>query len=328
VPIAPLLSIAKLRIGFAAESGRADVVRDLDLVVGQGETVGIVGESGSGKSVTALAVMRLLPPTTYVEAAALQFGPHDLLNLSHREMERIRGKEIGMIFQEPMTSLNPVLTVGEHLVETIRRHRPVTRRAARIEAIELLRAVRIPDPDRRIDEYPHRLSGGQRQRVMIALALSCRPKLLIADEPTTALDVTVQAQILDLLQNLQYEFGVAILLISHDLHMVASIAHRVVVMYAGEKVEEAAADTLFRTPAHPYTQGLLGATPRGMRGDDGVCRRLKEIPGRVPNGWDLPAGCVFSPRCPHVVERCRLARPPLYAAGDAAMAACFRLETS
>jgi len=323
----PLLEVEGLTISFASRRGEAAVVRDFNLVVERGETVAIVGESGSGKSVTAMSLLRLLPsPPARVAARRMQFGGRDLLALSARGMEAVRGREIAMVFQEPMTSLNPVLSIGAHLVETLRRHRPLGRNAARAEAIDLLRRVRIPDPERRIDEYPHRLSGGQRQRVMIALALAARPKLLIADEPTAALDVTVQAQILELLASLQDEFGIAILLISHDLPMVEDFAHRVVVMYAGAKLEEGPAARIFRNPAHPYTRGLLGAGPRHRREANGRRLPLEEIPGAVPDPRALPPGCLFAPRCPSAFERCRRDVPPLFATAPDRAAACFLVQ--
>jgi peptide/nickel transport system ATP-binding protein len=314
-----LLEIEDLRVAFRTRDGLVPVLRGFDLTIGDGETVAVVGESGSGKTVMAQSVMRLL--AAEMTARRLRFDGRDILAMDQRALQDLRGPGIGMIFQEPMVALNPVLTLGEHIGETIRRHQPGTgRRAARQGAIALLQAVQMPDAAHRVDEYPHRLSGGQRQRAMIAMALACRPRLLIADEPTTALDATVQAQILALLRRLQQESGIAILLISHDLHMVSHVADRVVVLYGGDKVEEQPAEALFRAPAHPYSRGLLGATPRGFRSGDG---RLQEMPGRVPDPRRRPPGCGFAPRCPAAFDRCRQAPPALAPLPQGGAAACF-----
>jgi peptide/nickel transport system ATP-binding protein len=271
----------------------------------------VVGESGCGKSVTAMSVLRLIPEPPGKIAGRITFGGRDLLGLSRAEMLRIRGNEISMIFQEPMTSLNPVLTVGRQIREPLRLHQDLDQPGAEKRAIEMLALVGIPEPERRVDEYPHQMSGGMRQRVMIAMALACNPKLLIADEPTTALDVTVQAQILDLMRDLKRRVGAAIMLITHDLGVVAEVAEHVVVMYAGRKVEEASARQLFARPRHPYTQGLLGAVPKLGSSLSGENVRLSEIPGLVPSLKSRIRGCVFATRCPQATEVCRQAAPAL-----------------
>jgi peptide/nickel transport system ATP-binding protein len=269
-------------------------------------------------------VMRLLPePPAKIVGGAVRFIGRDLAALSEREMQRVRGREISMIFQDPMTSLNPVTTVGAQLIEAIRRHTDVSRKEAGNRAVELLRQVRIPDAERRLDDYPHQMSGGMSQRVMIAMAIACGPKLLIADEPTTALDVTIQAQILELMQELQANSGMGLIIITHDLGVVAEIADRVVVMYAGRKVEEAQVEALFERPLHPYTRGLLGATPSALRRRGG---RLAEIAGSVPPLAELPVGCAFANRCPDVFDRCRAERPVLAALLPHRSAACFAAE--
>jgi len=280
------------------------------LSVRPGETLGLVGESGCGKTVTALSILRLIPnPPGRIVGGTICFEGRDLLRLPEEEMRSIRGCAISMIFQEPMTSLNPVFTVGEQVAEGIRHHQKVSRREAWDRAVEVLRRVKIPDPARRAYEYPHQLSGGLRQRVMIAMALALGPRLLIADEPTTALDVTIQAQIVDLLMGLQEEMQMAVILITHDLGVIAETADRVVVMYAGRVVEEASAEQLFETPLHPYTQGLLESLPKLETGKRH--RRLTAIPGLIPNLLDLPTGCKFAPRCPKVIGDCWPTEPEL-----------------
>jgi len=320
----PILSIDKLEVSLFTRRGVLPAVDGLSLTVAAGETVAIVGESGCGKSLAALAVMRLLPePPAKIVGGAVRFMGRDLASLSDREMQRVRGKDISMIFQDPMTSLNPVVTVGDQLIEAIRRHTHVSRKEAGDRAIELLRQVRIPDAERRLDDYPHQMSGGMSQRVMIAMAIACGPQLLIADEPTTALDVTVQAQILGLLKELQASSGMGLIIITHDLGVVAETADRVVVMYAGRKVEEARVGALFERPLHPYTRGLLGATPSAVRRRGG---RLVEIAGSVPALSDLPMGCAFQNRCPDAFDRCRGGRPALASLLPQQSAACFAAE--
>jgi oligopeptide/dipeptide ABC transporter ATP-binding protein len=279
----------------------------LDLIINRGEVLALVGESGSGKSVTAFSIMGLVRPPGRVAFGEILLRGKNLLSLNDREWRDIRGDRIAMIFQEPMTSLNPLFTVGEQISESLRRHRELGRAAANKRAVELLDLVRISEPQRRAKEYPHRLSGGMRQRVMIAMALACNPDLLIADEPTTALDVTVQAQIMNLLGDLRREFGMAIVLITHDLGIVAEHADRVAVMYAGSKVEEANVESIFDDPLHPYTRGLLDSIAHG----DTAGERLQEIPGMVPALHELPPGCAFADRCPSVTKRCRTEIPAL-----------------
>jgi len=327
---APVLEIEGLRTHFVTREATVRAVDGVSFTVEAGETLAVVGESGCGKSVTALSVLRLLPsPPARVAGGTIRFRGRDLLALSEPEMRRVRGNEIAMIFQEPMTSLNPVLTVGLQIAEPLIEHRGLGRAAAAARAIELLRLVNIPEPERRARQYPHELSGGMRQRVMIAMALACEPALLIADEPTTALDVTIQAQILDLLRDLRRKVGAAIVLITHDLGIVAEMAQRVVVMYAGRKVEEAPVEALFAIPRHPYTRGLLGSVPR-LRSSLGAHaqQRLAEIPGLVPSLREEIVGCPFAPRCRFATDRCQAAAPPLEApdAGAAAqghLVACF-----
>jgi len=308
-----LLDIRDLRTTFHSAAGDARAVDGISLQLEHGRTLGVVGESGCGKTMTALSIMRLVPPPGRIVAGRVELEGRNLLELSEPAMRAVRGAEIAMIFQEPMTSLNPLFTIGDQIAEAIRLHREVGRGAARAEAIEMLRTVEIPEPERRYADYPHQLSGGMRQRVMIAMALSCRPRLLIADEPTTALDVTIQAQILDLMRELQETFGTAIILITHDMGVVAENADRVVVMYAGRKVEEAPAAELFDNPGHPYTKGLLGSIPqldKAARITTGRVR-LNEIKGLVPSLFNLPPGCSFAPRCALATDRCREASPPL-----------------
>jgi oligopeptide/dipeptide ABC transporter ATP-binding protein len=308
----PLLEIEDLSVGFHTERGMARVVDDLSFTVDAGRIVGLVGESGCGKSVTARAIMRLLPsPPAAIEGRRIALEGHDLLALDERAMRDVRGNRIGMIFQEPMTSLNPTFPVGFQIGETLRLHRNMGSAAIRARVLELLRMVGIGAPERRFEQYPHELSGGLRQRVMIAMALACHPKLLIADEPTTALDVTIQAQILELLVRLRDELGMAILLITHDLGVVAEYADEVIVMYAGKLAEWADVGGLFHKPRHPYTLGLLGSMPR-LAGPIGkLAGPLPTIPGTVPSPLERPPGCPFAGRCPRAIERCGEAFPPL-----------------
>ncbi len=309
-PQAPLLSIRGLRTYFDTEAGVAKAVDGVDLDIRSGEVLGLVGESGSGKSVTALSVLRLIPdPPGRIVGGEISFKGKNLLALSWEEMRAIRGREISMIFQEPMTSLNPVFTIGMQVTEVIRRHEPVSRAQAEERAIAMLNEVGIPDAARRMHQYPHHLSGGMRQRVMIAMALVLNPELVIADEPTTALDVTIQAQILDLMLSLKARRPeAAILLITHNLAVVAETCDRVAVMYGGKIQEIAAVERLFENPLHPYTQGLLESIPRV---DGGRQRRLKVVPGTVPSIFDMPAGCKFVTRCPHRFEPCAAIEPEL-----------------
>lgn len=320
-----LLSIKSLSTHFYTEQGLVKAVQDVSFDIRVGKTLAVVGESGCGKSVTALSTMRLIPwPPGKIVEGDIRLNDKSLLSLSKRQMRQIRGNEIAMIFQEPMTSLNPVFTVGSQIIETIVLHRKVSRHAARHLAIEMMRKVGIADPQRRIDEYPHQMSGGMRQRVMIAMALSCSPKLLIADEPTTALDVTIQAQILELLRQLQRDEGMSILLITHDLGVVAENADDVVVMYASRVVETAASKPLFEKPLHPYTQGLLRSLPRlGEKKE-----RLDVIGGVVPSPLRFPTGCKFHPRCPigKDAPRCQQHEPPLKEVSPGRCAACWYAE--
>ena len=297
----PLLEVHNLRTCFYTEDGVVPAVEDVSFSLGQGETIGIVGESGSGKSVTALSVMRLIPnPPGRIESGEIIFKGEDLLAKRMDEMRRIRGNDIAMIFQEPMTSLNPVLTVGEQITEAIVLHQQLGRQDARDRTISMLRSVGIPSPERRVDDYPHQMSGGMRQRVMIAMALACNPSLLIADEPTTALDVTIQAQILDLIGKLKQDTGASVMLITHDLGVIAETADRVIVMYAGQIVETGDVDTIFDHPMHPYTSGLLESIPQLT--EDRA--RLHSIEGVVPSPFDMPKGCRFAPRCPLADAQC------------------------
>jgi peptide/nickel transport system ATP-binding protein len=323
-----LLDIRDLQTQFVSRGRVFKAVDGVSLTVEEGETVALVGESGCGKSVTALSILGLVPnPPGRIVGGEIWFEGRDLVRLDARSLRGIRGNRIGMIFQEPMTSLNPVFTVGNQIIEAILEHRSPGRRAARRRAAELLDLVGLPEPERLLDEYPHRLSGGMRQRVVIAMALSCEPKLLIADEPTTALDVTTQAQILALLNGLQQRLGMAILIITHDLGVVAQTAHRAAVMYAGRKVEEAAVDALLAGPLHPYTQGLLASLPNPEQDADANRKPspLKEIPGIVPSLHELPAGCAFAPRCPIAGEDCRGGEIALRSL-DARSVACLRAD--
>ena len=316
---APLLSVQDLTVRFRADSGWMTAIEEIGFDLMQGENLGIVGESGSGKSVTALSILRLhARATTAIPRGRILYQGRDLLTMPERELRAVRGGEIAMIFQDPMSSLNPVLTVADQIVETLRLHQDLDGPAARKRAIELLELVRIADAARRVDEYTHRLSGGMRQRVMIAIAIACRPKLLIADEPTTALDVTIQAQILELLRDLQAELGMSVILISHDLGVIAEFAQRVLVMYAGRIVEQASVRQLFRKPLHPYTDGLLAAVPRV----DADVHRLPAIPGSIPDPNETIAGCRFSPRCREAIASCREHAPALLDAGEGRRARC------
>ncbi len=301
---APLLDIRGLRVTFATRSGPFRAVDDIDITIARDEVLGVVGESGSGKSVAMLAVMGLLPPTATVQAERMQFDGRELLGLTVRERRDLIGRDIAMVFQEPMTSLNPCFTVGYQIGETLAVHLKLASRERRTRVIELLEQVGIPDPARRVNAFPHQLSGGMSQRVMIAMALACKPRLLIADEPTTALDVTIQAQILDLLLGLKRESGMALILITHDLGVVAEVAERVVVQYAGRQVEANTAAALFADPHHPYTTALLAALPERAHG-----ARLVAIPGIVPGAGDRPPGCLFEPRCAHAIPLCRARAP-------------------
>jgi len=316
---APLLSIEGLRTHFFTNDGVVRAVDGVSISVRQGETLGLVGESGCGKSITALTVMRLVARPGRAVAGRVMFDGRNLLELSEEEMEDVRGNDIAMIFQEPMTSLNPVFRVGDQIAESVERHLGVNRDEARERVVELFGTVGIPSPERRVREYPHQMSGGMRQRVMIAMALACKPKLLIADEPTTALDVTIQAQILELIKELKRTENMAVIMITHDLGVIAEVAQSVAVMYAGKIVERAPVDELFASPQHPYTQGLLGSIPS----PDKLGRRLEVIRGVVPHPLNLPPGCTFAPRCPKRMEVCDSAFPALEATGTTHDAACY-----
>ena len=317
----PLIDIRDLRVLFHGDDGRVThAVDSVNLSVANGATLGLVGESGCGKSVTSLAIMGLLSKHAAEVSGSIRFDGFDLLHVPDQTLRDLRGNRLAMIFQEPMTSLNPSFTIGEQIIETILRHRGGSRRAARERAIELLRRVHIPSPEKRVDEYPHKLSGGMRQRVMIAMALACDPRLLIADEPTTALDVTLQAQILDLMHELKAASGAAIILITHDLGVVAEVCDEVAVMYAGEIVERAGVDELFASPQHPYTVGLLGSIPRLDR----RASHLANIEGMVPNMTKPPAGCRFAARCPFVSDPCLAAPPPFAAVSPGHWSRCIR----
>jgi oligopeptide/dipeptide ABC transporter ATP-binding protein len=318
-----LLSVEHLTTVFDTPRGPVPAVLDVSFEIRAGETLGLVGESGSGKSVTALSIMRLVQSPGRIAGGHITFNGRDLLALGEPEMRAVRGAEIALIFQEPMTALNPVFTIGDQIGETLRVHGRATRRDARAQAIELLRAVRIPNPESRITDYPHQLSGGMRQRVLIAMALSCQPSLVIADEPTTALDVTIQAEILDLLREMKSAFHLALLLITHDLGVVAETADRVAVMYAGRIVEEGPVRAIFQNPTHPYTQGLLASMPGGRAGE-----RLQAIEGSVPQLGALPPGCAFNPRCPSRFEPCAVEPPPDYDVGPDQRAKCYLHATA
>jgi peptide/nickel transport system ATP-binding protein len=321
----PLLEVRDLRTSFFTPRGEARAVDGVTFSVDAGRTLGLVGESGCGKTMTALSILRLTPPSGRILSGAIVFDGRNLLALSEPEMRRVRGNAIAMIFQEPMSSLNPVFTVGNQIAEAVRLHQGLSRRAARERAIEMLRVVEIPEAEHRVDDYPHQLSGGMRQRVMIAMALSCHPRLLIADEPTTALDVTIQAQILDLLAGLQRRLGMAMVLVTHDLGIVAERADDVAIMYAGRIVEHAPVAAIFRRPLHPYTGGLLRSIPKvGAE----KTRRLETIPGLVPDLLSLPSGCHFRDRCARAIERCSRADPQLEQLEPAHWVACLRAAES
>ena len=313
-----LLSVRNLTTGFDQNGRFVPAVIDVSFSVGAGETLCLVGESGSGKSLTALSIMGLIQAPGRIASGEILFKARDLRTLPEREMQKVRGASIGFIFQEPMTALNPVYTIGNQIEETLRIHERATRANAQQKAIELLATVSVPEPERRVREYPHQLSGGLRQRALIALALACGPALLIADEPTTALDVTIQAQILELLRDLQRRLGLAVLLITHDLGVVAEMADRVAVMYAGRIVEEAPVDLLFVEPKHPYTRGLMASMPGGEPG-----ARLRAIQGTVPALGQLPAGCAFAPRCPDCFTPCSVAPPAATILGDSRTVKCY-----
>jgi peptide/nickel transport system ATP-binding protein len=317
-----LLEVENLQTHFRTPDGVNRAVDGVSFYVEEGETLAIVGESGCGKSVTAMSILRLIPEPPGKIAGALRLEGCDLMTLDDRAMRAIRGNDISMIFQEPMTSLNPVLSIGRQLGETLRLHQGLDHKSAQARAADMLNLVGISEPGRRLREYPHQMSGGMRQRVMIAMALACNPKLLIADEPTTALDVTIQAQILDLMSELKRRIGAAIVLITHDLGVVAEVAERVMVMYAGRKIEEAPAAALFRAPRHPYTQGLLGAVPKLGSSLTGAETRLAEIPGTVPSLKQRIVGCVFAGRCPRATELCRQVAPALELKAPGHLAAC------
>jgi len=317
---APILEVSDLSVSFHLLEGVIPAVAGVNLVLNQGEVLGVVGESGCGKSVTAKSVLRIIPcPPGSIDSGRAMFEGHDLLTLSEKKMEGVRGNKISMIFQEPMTSLNPAFTVGDQIAEVFRFHRGMKKKEAFARAVEELRRVEIPDPAKRARCYPHQLSGGMRQRAMIAIALACRPRILFADEPTTALDVTIQAQILNLIGQLQADIGMSVILITHNLGVVASVANRLVIMYAGRVVEEGTTDEIFVNHHHPYTHGLLRSVPRLDRPTEA----LKEIKGIVPKLNDLPAGCVFSNRCDYVMEQCRKQEPEIKAIGSKHQSRCW-----
>ena len=317
----PLLEVKSLRTSFFTASGEVRAVDGVNFSVAAGKLMGLVGESGSGKTASVLSIMRLLPESARIVGGEIIFEDQDLLKLSEPEMRHIRGARIAMIFQEPMTSLNPVFTIGSQIGEAVRLHQHTNRAETRNRTIEALRMVGIADPERRIDDYPHQLSGGMRQRVMIAMALSCNPRLLIADEPTTALDVTIQAQILDLIRELQVRLGLAVILVTHDLGIVSEYADDVTILYAARVMEQAPSAELFRNPLNPYTRGLLESIP-GM--DSSRQRRLQAIPGSIPSALNPPAGCRFHPRCPRAIPQCSAAEPPLENRGQNHYVACIR----
>lgn len=319
----PILSVEHLKTYFYTERGTALAVDDVSFDLHPGKTLALVGESGCGKSMTALSILGLVPdpPGKIVDGRVL-FEDRDLVKCSEVEMRKIRGNDVSMIFQEPMTSLNPVFRVGTQIGSILRMHQGVSKSDARSAAIDLLTQVGIPAPESRVDDYPHQMSGGMRQRVMIAMALACNPKVLIADEPTTALDVTIQAQILDLLRSLQQERGMAILLITHDLGVVAEMADEVAIMYAGKIIEQAPAKTLFQQKSHPYTQGLFNSLPNLHQHDT----RLETIEGQVPAATDFPSGCRFHPRCPHVMDRCKLEEPTCFTSGENHHVHCWHVS--
>ena len=325
---APLLDVRGLQTHFFTRDGVTRAVDGLSFSVGMGETLALVGESGCGKSVTSMSIMRLISsPPGRIVGGSIYFQGQDLTQLDEKAMRRIRGKEISMIFQEPMTSLNPVLTIGRQIAEVLRLHEQISKKEALARVVAMLDLVRIADADRRVKQYPHELSGGMRQRIMIAIALACEPKLLIADEPTTALDVTIQAQILELMRDLKAKQGSSVVLITHDLGVVAEMAERVIVMYAGRKVEEAPVRALFRTPRHPYTQGLLASVPRLGSSLGGEVRRLADIPGLVPSLKDPIVGCAFAPRCRMATAICTQEAPVFEPKAPAHFVACHHAQT-
>lgn len=316
-----LLEVKGLKTYFKDRKGMVPAVDGVDFTLRKGETLGIVGESGCGKSVTSMSIMHLLPPEGKIVDGTIVFKGRDITHMSSKDIAGIRGKEMAMIFQEPMTSLNPVYTVGKQIEEMILLHEKMSKKEARAQAIEMLRLVNIPAPEKRVDEYPHELSGGMRQRVMIAMALSCNPELLIADEPTTALDVTIQAQILDLMRELQKKLDTSIMMITHDLGVVAEMSDYVLVMYAGQVMEYGSVKELFKEPLHPYTQGLLKALPNM----DDQKQKLYVIKGAVPSLYEMPEGCSFWPRCPYAADQCKTKRPDLYQVGERRVR-CYRYE--
>ena len=321
----PLLSVKALTTTFRTETGVFPAVDGLSFDVAPGEVLGIVGESGSGKSVTALSILGLLPdPPGRIASGSIRFEGHEIVGMSKSELRALRGPSIGMIFQEPMTSLNPVFRIGDQIIETIRAHEPVSKAQARQRAIGLLDRVGISMSERRLDDYPHQLSGGMRQRVMIAIALACSPRLLLADEPTTALDVTIQAQLLDLLRDIQRETNMAVVIITHNMGVIAEFADRVLVMYAGRLAEQGTVDAVFTTPRHPYTQGLLASTPSLERDET----RLATIPGVLPQLTETLPGCRFAPRCARRSDACLQSKPPMVDTGQGQLAACFHWDVS
>ncbi|TCO77891.1 ABC transporter ATP-binding protein [Chromatocurvus halotolerans] len=323
----PLLAVEQLTVSFRSGRRESPAVEDVSFTLDAGETLAIVGESGSGKSVTSLAVMRLIPdPPGRINAGRILLNGKDLLALNDSDMQRIRGNDIAMIFQEPMTSLNPVMTVGTQIAESVRLHQGRNTAEARQHALDMLRRVQMPSPEQRLDQYPHELSGGMRQRIVIAMALACNPMLLIADEPTTALDVTVQAQVLDLMRTIRSELDAGVLLVTHDLGVVAEMADRVLVFYAGRVVESAPVRSLMRRPRHPYTLGLLGAMPRLSTRGGTRHERLLEIPGNVPPPGSRGPGCYFAPRCAYATQECRDAQPPLEEKHAGHLAACWHSD--
>ncbi|MNB67744.1 Oligopeptide transport ATP-binding protein OppD [compost metagenome] len=322
--VQPILKIENLHTHFFTEKGEVPAVDGVDLYINPGEVLGVVGESGCGKSVTSLSVLKLVPnPPGRIVDGRILFKGRDIVPMKEREMRKIRGNAVSMIFQEPMTSLNPLFTVGQQIIETVRLHQGISKKEAREHAVDMLRKVGIPRPESIIDEYPHQLSGGMRQRVMIAMSISCNPELLIADEPTTALDVTIQAQILDLIRRLNEEQGTAVMMITHDLGVVAEMCHRVAVMYAGKVVEEGTVRDIFKNPLHPYTQGLIASVPRM----DETRERLYSIPGNVPILSTSMQGCRFAPRCPHVMDICRQSLPELTLQDDRHSSRCWLHES-
>jgi oligopeptide/dipeptide ABC transporter ATP-binding protein len=326
----PLLSVCNLTVEFTIRGGVVPVIDDLSFELAAGETLSLVGESGCGKSMTALAIMGLIPsPPGVISAGSIILQGEDLIQASDTRLREIRGNEVSMVFQEPMTSLNPVYTVGEQIAETLRRHQGLTRSQAQAQAIQMIDAVQIPLPDRRVHDYPHQLSGGMRQRIMIAMALACQPKILIADEPTTALDVTVQAQIFDLMQNLQKETGAAIILITHDMGSVAEMAERVVVMYAGRKIENGRVEDILLRPQHPYTRGLIACVPHLLDTVTSDRPYLQEVPGMVPPLADFGfEGCMFAPRCNLVKDMCWQQKPDATKLTETQSAACWELAST